>query len=768
MYKLEDKILEEWNKIKDYNIFNDIEEFSKLFDEKPNGKCLRIITSDPWSKENFFFGTQKELFDYYKEKKIEEDWNKIKDSDIFESIDELRKLFEENPKGRCFRIYTSYPWSKDNFFFGEYKELLEIYKNKENNKEKVLFHLDSNIGKKFGTLTIKSFDVKENNIIATCECDCGVVVEKNWKDIQLKKDNTCGNHTEYTLMEAFPNTVRKYWDYEKNEESPENIYSYDTKEYWWKGANGSYLMPVNCLNLKQTGTSFPEQAILFYINKLGCDTLHRHKVKYLGKNYEVDIFLPEYNIAIEYDGTYWHKNKLSSDNAKNFAIDKLGMFLIRIRESGLKNTNIYNGIELINDIDNCNYMDGLVDCINNVLKIIFERTNKMTQITKEQLTNDRREILNQFYVGFEEDNIYNSWLSHHWSQNNVIDAYLVSEQSNDKFLFKCTCGHDILVSPKQLCNILIGCNDKDSSEFKEKLSFNNSCPFYNTPFCPSNKFYQIYNYKEECDFFESKQIAFNDLKNEFLKEISNNFKWTILLFYIRKFMVYKGASVSDILADYIELENYSDSEKFSNMHEIICFPNFMHEDIYKFFENKKVTRFYVDNYDYSRINNTKLYLNIEHEDNIFELLTSLIYMKKTSIFEDMVSCLKNKLDCEFFDNMMLNFFIQTYTRNTRRFDNLTDKNHTFDNIVDIIMSNVSESIQFEILKLLKEDRENVEIDIYTKYMIYLHNCNKLNYTNIQTIMHRLRGPFSIERTRVINEIVKNLKKQGIDIKRFTY
>ena len=54
----------EWLKIKEYNIFESFEEFSKLFIEKPNGKCLRKYTSYPWSKENFFFGTQQELYDY--------------------------------------------------------------------------------------------------------------------------------------------------------------------------------------------------------------------------------------------------------------------------------------------------------------------------------------------------------------------------------------------------------------------------------------------------------------------------------------------------------------------------------------------------------------------------------------------------------------------------------------------------------------------------------------------------------------------------------
>ena len=40
------------------------------------------------------------------------------------------------------------------------------------------------------------------------------------------------------------------------------------------------------------------------------------RLRYKFKNNEVDIFIPEKKIAIEYDGYYWHKNKTELDQLK--------------------------------------------------------------------------------------------------------------------------------------------------------------------------------------------------------------------------------------------------------------------------------------------------------------------------------------------------------------------------------------------------------------------------------------------------------------------
>ena len=55
---------------------------------------------------------------------------------------------------------------------------------------------------------------------------------------------------------------------------------------------------------------------------------------------EIDIYLPEYKIGIEYNGTFWHKDKNNSDRRKvDFFADKS----IRIVTIAEGNQNIVSG-----------------------------------------------------------------------------------------------------------------------------------------------------------------------------------------------------------------------------------------------------------------------------------------------------------------------------------------------------------------------------------------------------------------------------------------
>ena len=64
----------------------------------------------------------------------------------------------------------------------------------------------------------------------------------------------------------------------------------------------------------------------------------------LGKRHRIDFFIPTLNLAMEYDGKYFHKE--ASDKRKNKLIKEKGWNLIRIREKPLKKTSrfdiIYN------------------------------------------------------------------------------------------------------------------------------------------------------------------------------------------------------------------------------------------------------------------------------------------------------------------------------------------------------------------------------------------------------------------------------------------
>lgn len=144
---------------------------------------------------------------------------------------------------------------------------------------------------------------------------------------------------ENDLKTAYP-LLALEWNYEKNGElTPRDVMGQSGKKVWWKCAFGhEWAVSPNSRVSQNSGcpicsseykTSFPEQAVLYYVAKY-IDAESR----YIVNGIELDIFLPQYNMAIEYDGIYYH----SSDRAirkeemkEMYCLDN-DIRLIRIKE----------------------------------------------------------------------------------------------------------------------------------------------------------------------------------------------------------------------------------------------------------------------------------------------------------------------------------------------------------------------------------------------------------------------------------------------------
>lgn len=84
----------------------------------------------------------------------------------------------------------------------------------------------------------------------------------------------------------------------------------------------------------QNRTSFPEQAIFFYISKHHKDALNGY-TEIFENGMELDIYIPSLRTAIEYDGIVWHNTeKTYAREQQKFAICRAhGIRLIRIKEN---------------------------------------------------------------------------------------------------------------------------------------------------------------------------------------------------------------------------------------------------------------------------------------------------------------------------------------------------------------------------------------------------------------------------------------------------
>ncbi len=201
----------------------------------------------------------------------------------------------------------------------------------------------------------------------------------------------------------------------------------------WKAVPNSLLSGSGCPHcFKRYKTSFSEQAVLFYIKKYYSDTAGT----YSKDGNEFDVYIPEINTAVEYDGVFWHKDRLEHDNLKDsFAVDN-GIELIRIRECGLPQTLFAKNI-----FRKDNSEEALTSCIVELLMLLGVDSPTIN------LNSDRIEILNSYYSKLKTGSLAetNPSLAAEWhpTKNMEVTPYMVSPNSGKKFWWQCSsCGFE--------------------------------------------------------------------------------------------------------------------------------------------------------------------------------------------------------------------------------------------------------------------------------------------------------------------------------------
>ena len=102
----------------------------------------------------------------------------------------------------------------------------------------------------------------------------------------------------------------------------------------------------------------------------------------------IDIYIPKLNLCIEFDGSYWHKDKRELDKIKSEMILKEGFRLIRVREEPLK--KIYN-----TDVISTKPYDGK-QVSNDILSVILDKYDlDDTKVSKIKEYQQREELQNE-------------------------------------------------------------------------------------------------------------------------------------------------------------------------------------------------------------------------------------------------------------------------------------------------------------------------------------------------------------------------------------
>ena len=125
------------------------------------------------------------------------------------------------------------------------------------------------------------------------------------------------------------------------------------------------------------------------------------KTKVNGKIRSIDIFIPELNLGIEFDGAYWHKDKENLDKLKTVQLNEVGFDIIRIRQRPLK--RIFKSDILVNQKFDGKYItDMLIKQIDSTYNLGLRTRRKIDKYLSLKYIQNQKELDKYIQLILEE------------------------------------------------------------------------------------------------------------------------------------------------------------------------------------------------------------------------------------------------------------------------------------------------------------------------------------------------------------------------------
>ena len=262
----------------------------------------------------------------------------------------------------------------------------------------------------------------------------------------------CSGHKpskKYNLSFIFPSIAKELHPTKNGKIKPENITPNARTNLWWKCQNNHVWKAGVYTRARGHGcpkcthqTSMPEIRIfteLLYL--FSNDIFPRYKIG----NKEIDIYIKSLFIGIEYDGSYFHKDKLLQDKAKNIFFKNHGIEIIRIREFPLKSLSL-NDVEVKGTL-NKKSINKIIEKIE-ILKPNITINNIDEYKKNKNFMNQSifQTYMSYFPSPFPEKSLLNLHpkISEQWNydKNFPLKPENFSEQSSTKVWWKCKKGED--------------------------------------------------------------------------------------------------------------------------------------------------------------------------------------------------------------------------------------------------------------------------------------------------------------------------------------
>ena len=149
-----------------------------------------------------------------------------------------------------------------------------------------------------------------------------------------------------TLEALFPEVASEWHPSLNGSTLPSDVLGGANKKFWWlcgvsdqhvseSTANGRTSRGSGCPHCTLTPRSAQEMRLAHELAALIDFDLDLHKVRFGGRLRDVDIVLEDLSVVVEFDGSYWHRDKVDKDREKTQLIEDADWRVIRVRERPL-------------------------------------------------------------------------------------------------------------------------------------------------------------------------------------------------------------------------------------------------------------------------------------------------------------------------------------------------------------------------------------------------------------------------------------------------
>ena len=183
--------------------------------------------------------------------------------------------------------------------------------------------------------------------------------------------------------------------------------------------------------------SIGEKSIAYYLNKSGLTVIESYKDREKLGKMEIDVFVPELNLGIEYDGRRYHEDPMR-DYEKNRRCSLAGIKLLRFRELDCPSLV---GVETI-DIDSENY-SSLSDGIQKMIEYIHKNYKINLEVDLD-LNRDFHKIMEKKYLARKRKSLSEMYpeVAAMLHPDTAIKASAIPYMSNIPFDWVCPdCGY---------------------------------------------------------------------------------------------------------------------------------------------------------------------------------------------------------------------------------------------------------------------------------------------------------------------------------------